>query len=160
MMSKPNEKKVITALMRQQWPHVSQRPRNQDEERDTVRALSMALRFAAIQRTDMDDPTENGCGNLGRTHARVNQAGDARCDEKTSRMLADTSSLLMKRYHGDLRKRREAAERDPARERKLLVGVQRRRRSRRRHFSARSANHIDGASIIRRYCCAGAGRQT
>jgi hypothetical protein len=30
----------------------------------------------------------------------VNQAGDARCDEKTSRMLADTSSLLMKRYHG------------------------------------------------------------
>jgi hypothetical protein len=47
MMSKPNEKKVITALMRQQWPHVSQRPRNQDEERDTVRALSMALRFCA-----------------------------------------------------------------------------------------------------------------
>jgi hypothetical protein len=34
-------------------PNVSQRPRNQDEERDTVRALSMALRFAAIQRTDM-----------------------------------------------------------------------------------------------------------
>lgn len=115
MMGKPNEKKVVVVLMRKQWPHVSQRPRNQDEERDTVRALSMALRFAAVQRTDMDDPAKDGCGNLRRTHARVNQAGYARYDEKTSRMLADTSNLLMKRYHGDLRDRREAAERDPAR---------------------------------------------
>jgi hypothetical protein len=36
-------------------------------------------------------------------------------------MLADTSNLLLKLYHGDLRKLREAAECDPARERKLLM---------------------------------------
>ena len=53
MMGKPNEKKVVVVLMRQQWPYVSQRPRIQDEE---------------------DDPAEDSCGNLGRTHARVNQA--------------------------------------------------------------------------------------
>ena len=56
MMGKPNEKKVVVVLMRQQWPHVFQRTRNQDEERDTVRALSMALRFAAVQRSDWTTP--------------------------------------------------------------------------------------------------------
>jgi hypothetical protein len=55
MMGKPNEKKVVVVLMRQQCPHVSQRTRNQDEERDTVRALSMALRFA-VQRSDWTTP--------------------------------------------------------------------------------------------------------
>lgn len=108
----------------------------------------------------MDDPAENGCGNLRRTHARVNKAGYARYDEKTSRMLADTSNLLMKCYHGDLRERREAAERDPARERKLLMGCKGVGEVGGDIFSARSANHIGGASTIRRCCCAGAGRQT
>jgi hypothetical protein len=51
-----------------------------------------------------------------RTRA-LNHAGYARYDEKTSRMLADTSNLLVKCYNGDLRKLREAA----ARERKLLM---------------------------------------
>jgi hypothetical protein len=51
----------------------------------------------------------------------LNHAGYARYDEKTSRMLADTSNLLLKRYNGDLRKLREAAECDPAGERKLLM---------------------------------------
>ena len=40
---------------------------------------------------------------------------------KTSRMLADTSELLLKRYDGDLRKLREVAEREPAREKELLM---------------------------------------
>ena len=59
MMGKPNEKKVVVVLMRQQWLHVSQRTRNQDEERDTVRALSMALRFAAVQRSGSEKPAED-----------------------------------------------------------------------------------------------------
>lgn len=51
----------------------------------------------------------------------LNRAGYARYDEKTSRMLADTSALLLERYRGDLRKLREEAERDPCRERKLIM---------------------------------------
>ena len=51
----------------------------------------------------------------------LNRAGYARYDEKTSRMLADTSELLLEKYAGDLRKLRDAAERDPERERTLLM---------------------------------------
>jgi hypothetical protein len=51
----------------------------------------------------------------------LNRAGYARYDEKTSRMLADTSELLIKRYGGDLRKLREAAGRDPRKERALII---------------------------------------
>ena len=51
----------------------------------------------------MDDRAENGCVNLGRTHARAE------------------SRRLLKCYNGDLRKLRDAAERDPPRERKLLM---------------------------------------
>lgn len=53
--------------------------------------------------------------------ARVlNLAGYARYDESTSRMLGDTAQLLLKRYHGDLRKLRQRAEKDAAAERRLL----------------------------------------
>ncbi|HEY5706813.1 MAG TPA: hypothetical protein VIS96_14705 [Terrimicrobiaceae bacterium] len=51
----------------------------------------------------------------------LNRAGYARYDEKTSRMLADASELLLDRYGGDLRKLREEAERDPRRKRELLM---------------------------------------
>lgn len=51
----------------------------------------------------------------------LNRAGYARYDEKTSRMLADTSKLLLDHYKGDLRKLREAAKHDPRRERELLM---------------------------------------
>jgi endonuclease III len=51
----------------------------------------------------------------------LNRAGYARYDEKTSRMLGDTSELLLHRYGGDLRKLREEAERDPRRERNLIM---------------------------------------
>lgn len=50
----------------------------------------------------------------------LNRSGYARYDESTSRMLGDTAQLLSNRYGGDLRNLREAAERDPSRERKLL----------------------------------------
>jgi len=50
----------------------------------------------------------------------LNEAGYARYDESTSRMLGDTATMLLERYRGDLRKLRDAAERDPARERSLL----------------------------------------
>jgi endonuclease III len=50
----------------------------------------------------------------------LNQAGYARYDESTSRMLGDTAEMLLDKYGGDLRRLRDAAERDPERERALL----------------------------------------
>jgi hypothetical protein len=50
----------------------------------------------------------------------LNQSGYARYDESTSRMLGDTAVMLQDKYQGDLRKLRDAAEREPARERALL----------------------------------------
>lgn len=50
----------------------------------------------------------------------LNRAGYARYDESTSRMLGDTAQMLLDRYGGDLRKLRDAAQRDPRRQRKLL----------------------------------------
>jgi hypothetical protein len=51
----------------------------------------------------------------------LNQAGYARYDESTSRMLGDTAQMLLDKYGGDLRRLRDAAERDPERERALLM---------------------------------------
>jgi hypothetical protein len=50
----------------------------------------------------------------------LNGAGYARYDESTSRMLGDTAGMLLERYGGDLRKLRDAAGREPARECRLL----------------------------------------
>lgn len=50
----------------------------------------------------------------------LNAHGYARYDESTSRMLGDTATMLQETYGGDLRRLRDATERDPARERKLL----------------------------------------
>jgi endonuclease III len=53
----------------------------------------------------------------------LNRSGYARYDESTSRMLGDTSGILLERYKGDLRELRAEAEQDPVRERKLLKGL-------------------------------------
>jgi len=50
----------------------------------------------------------------------LNASGYARYDESTSRMLGDTTTLLLQRYQGDLRRLRDAARRDPQREKRLL----------------------------------------
>jgi endonuclease III len=50
----------------------------------------------------------------------LNRSGYARYDERTSRMLADSSQLLLDRWQGDLRNLRDEAERDPGAERRLL----------------------------------------
>ncbi|WP_306118000.1 MULTISPECIES: hypothetical protein [unclassified Roseitalea] len=51
----------------------------------------------------------------------LNQSGYARYDERTSSMLGDVAQMLLERYDGDLRKLREEAGRDPAREHELLT---------------------------------------
>ena len=50
----------------------------------------------------------------------LNQAGYARYDERTATMLGQSAELLLERYGGDLRRLRDAAERDPQQERELL----------------------------------------
>jgi endonuclease III len=50
----------------------------------------------------------------------LNRAGYARYDESTSRMLGETSRMILDHYRGDLRNLREAASRDPQQERHLL----------------------------------------
>ena len=50
----------------------------------------------------------------------LNEAGYARYDERTARMLATASELLLDRWRGDLRRLREEADRRPDRERALL----------------------------------------
>ena len=50
----------------------------------------------------------------------LNRNGYARFDEKTSRFLQDVADHCLDAYGGDLRKLREKAGRDPARERELL----------------------------------------
>ncbi|MEF2072130.1 hypothetical protein [Consotaella aegiceratis] len=50
----------------------------------------------------------------------LNRNGYARYDESTSRYLGEDAALCLERYDGDLRKLRDAADRDPDEERKLL----------------------------------------
>jgi hypothetical protein len=50
----------------------------------------------------------------------LNEAGYARYDERTARMLASTAELLLDRWRGDLRRLRDEADRTPDRERELL----------------------------------------
>ena len=50
----------------------------------------------------------------------LNRSGYARYDERTSRMLGETAERLLDEYRGDLRRLRDAAERDPAQERERL----------------------------------------
>lgn len=50
----------------------------------------------------------------------LNSSGYARYDESTARYIADTTSLLVEKYDGDLRKLREEAEQSPQQERELL----------------------------------------
>jgi endonuclease III len=50
----------------------------------------------------------------------LNRSGYARYDESTSRMLGETTELLLDRWRGDLRRLREEAGRDPEQERALL----------------------------------------
>jgi len=50
----------------------------------------------------------------------LDEGGYVRYDERTSTMLGETAQMLIDRYQGDLRRLRDAAGADPARERKLL----------------------------------------
>jgi endonuclease III len=136
-MSKPSETKVIAVLMKKHGRTFSSELGIKIERATSsalFRWLCASLLFSARISNEIATEAARALTKSGWTSARkmaastweertrvLNHAGSARYDEKTSRMLADTSNLLLKCYNGDLRKLREAAERDPARERKLLM---------------------------------------
>ena len=51
----------------------------------------------------------------------LNENGYARYDESTSRMLQETSDVVIEQYDGDLRKLRQAADHNPEKEHKLIT---------------------------------------
>lgn len=136
-MSKPERKQIIAALVeRHGRTFASELGINLERQTPTTlfRWLCAALLFSARISNEIAVEAARALTKRGWTTAKkmaaatweertrvLNHAGYARYDEKTSRMLADTSELLLKCYDGDLRKLREAAEREPAREKELLM---------------------------------------
>jgi hypothetical protein len=88
----------------------------------------------------------------------LKRSGYSRYDERTSTMLGETAKLLLERYKGDLRKLREEADRNSARERELLkefkgigdVGVD--------IFFSRGASSLAGTVSLRGSDCAAVGK--
>jgi len=136
-MSKPARERIVAALLgRHGQTFSAEMGIGLERNTPTVlfRWLCAALLFSAridhrIAMKAAQALTKNGWTSAKKMAAAtweertrtLNHSGYARYDEKTSRMLADTSQLLLERYGGDLRKLREKARRDPACEKKLLM---------------------------------------
>lgn len=75
---------------------------------------------AALFEQGWRTPARMAASTWERRVAVLNHAGYARYDESTARYIGDTTALLIERYSGDLRRLRDAAGHDPARERALL----------------------------------------
>lgn len=98
------------------------------------RLLCAALLFSARIRAEAASSAARALSHQGWTTPRkmaestwedrtrtLNEAGYARYDERTSRMLGDTAAKLQDDYRGDLRRLRDAAGHDPAKERQRLM---------------------------------------
>lgn len=136
-MSKPDQKRIVGAVMERHGRTFSGELGIKLEGETPsafFRWLCAALLFSARIGHEIATDAARALAKSGWTTARkmaaatweertrvLNRSGYARYDEKTSRMLADTSELLLERYGGDLRKLRAAAGRDPQRERELLM---------------------------------------
>lgn len=84
-------------------------------------SASIALEAAeALTRQGWTTPQKMATASWADRARTLNEAGYARYDERTSTMLGQTAELLLEKYGGDLRKLRQAAHHDPARERELL----------------------------------------
>lgn len=74
----------------------------------------------ALAREGLTTPEKMAGATWERRTKILNRSGYARYDERTSRMLGETADMILDRYGGDLRRLRDTADRDPARERALL----------------------------------------
>lgn len=77
----------------------------------------------ALQEKGWGTPAKMAAATWEQRTKTLNHAGYARYDERTSRMLGDACDLLVDSYDGDLRKLRDAAQRAPEEERRLLKEV-------------------------------------
>jgi hypothetical protein len=85
-----------------------------------IRADAALEATRALFREGLTTPEKMAAATWERRTGILNRAGYARYDESTSRMLGETSQMLLDRYHGDLRSLRKAASRNPQEERRLL----------------------------------------
>lgn len=135
-MAKPSKDQIVKALLERHGRTYASEL-GIELERDTpsvlYRWLCAATLLSARIGADLAIQAARGLAEQGWTTAQkmadatwqrrtrtLSQAGYARYDESTSRMLGDTAQMPLEKYGGDLRKLREAAERDPGRERTLL----------------------------------------
>ena len=135
-MAKPSKQRIIEALLERHGQTYAAEL-GIDLERDTPSALYRWLCAATLLSArigaDIAMQATRALAEQGWTTAQkmadatweqrtraLNQAGYARYDESTSRMLGDTAEMLLDKYRGDLRRLRDAAGRDPGRERALL----------------------------------------
>lgn len=135
-MASPPKKDIVAALMDRHGRTFAEEVgigRVKDTPSSLFRLLVMSILFsarighriavdAAAALTDAGWTTPDRMADAGweRRTKVLNESGYARYDESTSRMLGDTCDLLLDRYTGDLRRLRDAAERDPDEERRLL----------------------------------------
>lgn len=100
------------------------------------RLLCASLLFSARISSEIGIRAARGLSDAGWTTAEkmaastwaqrvdiLNEVGYTRYQERTATMLGDTAELIRDRYGGDLRRLRDAAERQPDRERELLAEV-------------------------------------
>ena len=135
-MARPSRKRIIDALLeRHGKTYAAELGIDLGKGTPSVlfRWLCASILLSARISAGLAMHAARALGDQGRTTAQkmaaatweqrtrtLNEAGYARYDESTSRMLGDTAELLVERYGGDLRRLREAAERDAGRERALL----------------------------------------
>lgn len=82
---------------------------------------NIAVRAArALAREGWTTPERMAASTWRKRTNVLNASGYARYDEGTATRLEQTTSLLLDRYQGDLRRLRDAADRDPRAERDLL----------------------------------------
>ena len=118
-MSKPSKKQIVAALLKRHGRFFSSElgiKLGSNSPSALFRWLCAALLFSARIGNEIATEAARALSKQGWTTAKkmtaatwgertrvLNHAGYARYDEKTSRMLAATSDLLLERYGGDLR---------------------------------------------------------
>lgn len=137
-MAKVSERAIAEALLKRHGRTFADElhiPVEENTPSSLFRLLCASLLFSARIQADIatraaraladqgwNTPEKMAASTWGERTRTLNEAGYARYDGITSRMLGDTTQLLLDRYAGDLDNLREEAERKPDRERQLLKG--------------------------------------
>jgi endonuclease III len=136
-MPRPSRKSVVNALLRNYGRSFAEElriPVTKNTPAPLFQLLYAALLFSARIPTDNAVRATRALIDAGLTTPRkmadatwqqrvdvITWHGYKRYDERTATMLGDTAQRMLDEYGGDLRRLREAAGRDPAREKTLLT---------------------------------------